>query len=149
MAHHAQSRPSDRRSAFGRWTQTRNRGGSSPVTRMVNFREGCCAGTSGRGGFASIRDRQALFAHGTPRYVELNPVRAGLIKAPSRYKWSSAAAHVRGKDDALVRVAPLIKLAPDWRGFLARAIREEDIKQSQQRAGRDRTDPRFLAPSRR
>jgi len=26
------------------------------------------------------------------RYVELNPVRAGSVQAPSRYRWSSAAA---------------------------------------------------------
>jgi hypothetical protein len=32
------------------------------------------------------------------------------------------------KADALTRVAPLLKLAPNWRAFLARAIREEDVK---------------------
>ncbi len=48
--------------------------------------------------------------------------------APSRYRWSSAAAHVRGKDDTLVRVAPLLELAPNWRAFLVRVIREEDVK---------------------
>jgi hypothetical protein len=62
------------------------------------------------------------------RYVELNPTRTGLVNVPSRYRWSSAAAHVRGRDDILVRVAPLLKSAPPWRGFLARAIPEEDIK---------------------
>jgi len=62
------------------------------------------------------------------RYVEPNPVRAGLIKAPNRYRWSSTAAHVRGRDDTLVRVAPLLRLAPNWRAFLARVIREEDLK---------------------
>jgi putative transposase len=35
---------------------------------------------------------------------------------------------VRGRDDVLVRIAPLIKLAPNWRGPLARVIREEDIR---------------------
>ena len=84
-------------------------------TRMVNFREGW-RGHLWQGRFASfVIDKPYLLT--AARYVELNPVRAGLIKAPIRYKWSSAAAHVRGKDDALVRVAPLIKLAPDWRAF--------------------------------
>ena len=55
-------------------------------------------------------------------------MRAGLVDAPSRYRWSSAAAHVRGRNDVLVRVAPLLELAPPWRGFLARVIREEDVK---------------------
>ena len=39
-------------------------------------------------------------------YIELNPVCAGLIGSPGRYRWSSAAAHVRGRDDVLVRVGP-------------------------------------------
>jgi len=32
------------------------------------------------------------------RYVERNPVRAGLVRVPWRYPWSSAAAHVNGED---------------------------------------------------
>jgi putative transposase len=81
------------------------------------------------------------------RYVELNPVRAGLINAPSRYKWSSAAAHVRGRDDALVRVGPLTKLVPNWRGFLTRAIPEEDTKllRAHERTGRPLGEEEFLA----
>ncbi|MGZ3430910.1 MAG: hypothetical protein ACXVA7_03670 [Isosphaeraceae bacterium] len=32
------------------------------------------------------------------RYMELNPVRAGSVQAPSRYRWrSSAVAHLRGR----------------------------------------------------
>src|SRR5208282_6260005 len=57
----------------------------------------------------------------------LNPVRAGLINTPSRYRWSSAAAHARGRDDTVVRVGPLPELAPNRRAFLARVLREEDI----------------------
>src|SRR5271169_6739696 len=65
-----------------------------------------------QGRFASfVLDEPYLLT--AARYVELNPVRAGLINAPSRYGWSSAAAHVRGRDDALVRVAPLTKLVPN------------------------------------
>ena len=95
-------------------------------TRMVNFREGW-RGHLWQGRFASfVLDEPYVLT--AARYVELNPVRAGLVKAPSRYRWSSAAAHVRGQDDALVQVAPLLKLAPPWRRFLARVIREEDIK---------------------
>jgi putative transposase len=32
------------------------------------------------------------------RYVELNPVRAGLVSSPSDYAWSSAALHLGGAD---------------------------------------------------
>ena len=35
------------------------------------------------------------------RYIELNPVRAGLAKSPSEYRWSSYRANAEGKDDGL------------------------------------------------
>ena len=56
------------------------------------------------------------------RYVELNPV-PGLVQAPSRYRWSSATAHLKGRDDALVQVAPLLQMAPNWRRLLTSAIK--------------------------
>ena len=114
-------------------------------TRMLNFREGW-RGHLWQGRFASfVLDEPSLLT--AARYVELNPVRAGLINAPSRYRWSSAAAHVRGRDDALVRVAPLTKMVPNWRGFLARAIREEDINtlRAHERTGRPLGEEEFLA----
>ena len=114
-------------------------------TRMVNFRERW-RGHLWQGRFASfVLDEPYLLT--AARYVELNPVRAGLVNAPSRYRWSSAAAHVRGKDDALVCVEPLLKSAPPWRGFLARVIREEDIKllRAHEHTGRPLGDEEFLA----
>jgi putative transposase len=114
-------------------------------TRAVNFREGR-RGHLWQGRFASfVLDEPYLLT--AVRYVELNPVRAGLIKAPSGYRWSSAAAHVRGRDDALVRVAPLTKQVSNWRGFLARVIREEDIKvlRAHERTGRPLGEEEFLA----
>ncbi len=33
------------------------------------------------------------------RYVELNPVRAGIVERPEDWKWSSARAHLTGVDD--------------------------------------------------
>lgn len=79
--------------------------------------------------------------------MELNPVRARLIKTPSRYPWSGAAAHVRGRDDGVMQVAPLLELAPNWRGLLARVLREEDINllRAHERTGRPLGDEEFLA----
>jgi putative transposase len=114
-------------------------------TRMVNIREGW-RGHLWQGRFASfVLDEPYLVT--AARYIEKNPVRAGLINVPSRYRWSSAAAHVRGKDDALVRVAPLLEMAPNWRTFLARVVREEDIKllRAHERTGRPLGDEEFLA----
>jgi putative transposase len=61
------------------------------------------------------------------RYVEMNPVGAGLVQRPEEYCWSSAAAHMAGRDDALVRVAPLGQLVGDWRAFLSEAVSEDGI----------------------
>ncbi len=81
------------------------------------------------------------------RYVELNPVRGGLVQAPRRYRWSSAAAHLKGRDDALVQVAPLLQMAPDWRRLLARAVKEEELNvlRAHERTGRPLGDENFLA----
>ncbi|HEY3092388.1 MAG TPA: transposase [Vicinamibacterales bacterium] len=36
------------------------------------------------------------------RYVEMNPVRAGLVQVPESYRWSSYGAHAFGEHDAIV-----------------------------------------------
>ena len=101
-------------------------------TRWINFREGW-RGHLWQGPFASfVMDEDHLLT--AARYVELNPVCAGLVQAPSRYRWSSAAAHVRGRNDTLVQVAPLPQMAPNWRRPLTSAIREERGDESPPRA---------------
>ncbi len=54
---------------------------------------------------------------------------------------------MRGKDDALVSVGPLLDLAPNWRAFLSRVIREEDIKllRAHEHTGRPLGGEDFLA----
>jgi putative transposase len=55
------------------------------------------------------------------RYVERNPVRAGLVREAWRYPWSSAAAHVTGHDiHGVLDMAgwPHDALGEDWRGQL-------------------------------
>ena len=41
------------------------------------------------------------------RYIELNPVRAGMVASPADHRWSSFAANALGTDDALVKPHPL------------------------------------------
>jgi len=43
------------------------------------------------------------------RYVALNPVRARLVRRPQDWAWSSLHAHLDGRDDSLVTVAPLLE----------------------------------------
>ena len=73
-----------------------------------------------------VLDKPYLLA--AARYIELNPVRARLTTAPSEYRWSSATAHIKRKDDSLVKVAPLLGLAKSWRRLFSSAATEEQIK---------------------
>ncbi|HSB06434.1 MAG TPA: hypothetical protein VLK23_14715 [Thermodesulfobacteriota bacterium] len=52
------------------------------------------------------------------RYVEVNPIQAGLAQRPEVYPRSSARAHVRDCDDTPVKVEPLLKTVGDWGRFL-------------------------------
>lgn len=69
-------------------------------------------------------DEQHLLA--AARYIELNPVKAKLVKKPGQYQWSSAKAHLTAKDDELVRVKPLLKLIDNWEEFLSSGYTKED-----------------------
>ena len=61
-----------------------------------------------QGRFSSVAlDEAHLIA--AARYVALNPVRARLVARAQDWEWSSARAHLSGRDDGLVRVAPLIE----------------------------------------
>ncbi len=87
-------------------------------TRHVNFREGW-RGHLWQGRFSSfIMDERYLFS--CARYVELNPVRAGLVKKPEAWRWSSAGPHMKNKDDILVKTKPLLEMVrKSWEEFLA------------------------------
>jgi putative transposase len=41
------------------------------------------------------------------RYIELNPVRAGVVAHPAQYRWSSYRANAQGETNALVKSHPL------------------------------------------
>lgn len=41
------------------------------------------------------------------RYIELNPVRANMVKSPSAYRWSSYRANALGKVDKLLTMHPM------------------------------------------
>jgi len=116
-------------------------------TRRVNFREGW-RGHLWQGRFASFPMDEAHTVRAA-RYIELNPVRAGLAKRAAEYRWSSAAAHVAGRDDGLVRVGPLLELAGEgrWEQFLGEQVRGEEweLLRRHERTGRPLGDEGFLA----
>ncbi|HEX2764356.1 MAG TPA: transposase [Allosphingosinicella sp.] len=92
----------------------------SPAHRLytweINRREGW-TGTLWQGRFSSFPlDEAHLFA--CLRYVELNPVRAGLVGRPEDWPWSSARGHLGLAPDPLVDAAPARERVDDWRAFL-------------------------------
>jgi len=56
---------------------------------------------------SAAMDEEHLMA--AARYVALNPVRARLAPRAADWRWSSVNAHLRGRDDELVSVAPLLE----------------------------------------
>jgi putative transposase len=86
-------------------------------TRLKNFTEGV-RGYLFQGRFSScVLDERHLLA--AVRYVEVNPIRAGITDVAWDYPWSSAAFHVgKSDDDLLVSDRTLLGLIDDWRVFL-------------------------------
>ena len=82
------------------------------------------------------------------RYVERNPVRAGMAEDPCGYAWSSARAHVHGEDPHRI-LAP--EALDEWRqvhGYAEFLANEEDAEQAHEieertRAGRPYGDRAF------
>jgi len=114
-------------------------------SRRINQREGWL-GYLWQGRFASApMDETHLLA--CARYVELNPVRAGLAEQPEQWRWSSARAHLTGQDDGVVSVQPLLDRVPDWAAFLAGGLSREAHAsiRSGERTGRPLGSAQFIA----
>ncbi len=94
--------------------------------------------------FASfpLDDRHLLAA---VRYIEMNPVAAGLASQPGFYRWSSARAHLHGEADGLVNAAPLLGLVGNWATFLAlSSVEELELLHRHERTGRPLGGEPFL-----
>ncbi len=113
-------------------------------TRRINFRQRW-RGYLWQGRFASfVMDEPYLLA--AARYVELNPVRAKLVAEAADWPWSSARAHLAGRNDRLANVLPMLAMVNDWRDFLNSAIREEELRdlRNHGRTGRPLGSATFL-----
>jgi len=60
------------------------------------------------------------------RYIENNPVAAGLVARAEDWPWSSARAHIERQADGLTDIAVLRQHVPDWRAMLARGLEAGD-----------------------
>ena len=113
-------------------------------TRHINFREQW-KGHLWQGRFGSfLMDEKYLLA--ATRYIELNPVRAGLVSIPEEYPWSSAKAHMKGRNDDLVKVQPLLRMVDDWRQFFSGDVfnEEYELLQRHERTGRPLGSKSFI-----
>ncbi|MDY0231496.1 MAG: transposase [Candidatus Saccharicenans sp.] len=62
------------------------------------------------------------------KYIERNPVRAGLVRLAEEYQWSSARAHVFGLKDPVLSPLPLVSQVKNWSNFLRGEDKEEDLE---------------------
>jgi putative transposase len=50
------------------------------------------------------------------------------VRVPGEYLWNSAAAHIAGQNDDLVKVAPLLGMVEGWSAFLAEETATEHVE---------------------
>ena len=82
------------------------------------------SGTLWEGRYRSCPTQTEDYLLACQRYIELNPVRAGMAEHPAEYRWSSYRANAQGESDALIQPhAVYDALGPDAAGRQA-AYRE-------------------------
>ena len=68
------------------------------------------------------------------RFIETNPVRAGLVAQAEDYPWSSARSHVTGEPNLVVTDGCFLQNeVPDWRTYLAGRGEEAVVKRVRER----------------
>ena len=79
------------------------------------------SGTLWEGRFKSCLVQEEHYILAVYRYIEMNPVRAGMVTSPSDYHWSSYASNALGKASALCHPHP---------SYLALAAKEAERQQA-------------------
>jgi len=113
-------------------------------TRFINHREKW-KGYLWQGRFSSFpMDETHLYA--AVKYVELNPVKANLCGRAEDWKWSSARAHLAGRNDQLIAVEPMLARVSNWSKYLDDGCSEDAGKQLRrhERTGRPLGSDDFL-----
>jgi putative transposase len=112
-------------------------------TRYINLREGW-RGYLWQGRFKSFpMDESYLYA--AVRYVERNPVEAGMVLRPEDHSWSSARTRVKGSDDPILSRCFLDDEITDWPDFLQKEEdRDKGVIRRHSNIGRPLGNPQFL-----
>lgn len=113
-------------------------------TRMINFRQNW-KGYLWQGRFSSFPMDESWLLKAAA-YVELNPVKAGMVKQAWDYRWSSVHAHLTGYDvDGLVKSEKLLSLTGDWKMYLNESqATTNDSLEKHGRTGRPLGSERFV-----
>lgn len=70
------------------------------------------------------------------RYIENNPVAAGLVQQAENWRWSSAVSHIEQRDDGLTDWHYLGQHIDNWRAMLADGLDASSVVESSLRTGR-------------
>jgi len=94
--------------------------------------------------YSTVMDEEHALA--ALRYVELNPVRAGLCARAEDWRWSSVHANLGKRDDELVDIKATLNLVSEWRTFLGEespSAMQDSLRKST-RTGRPAGDDGFI-----
>lgn len=114
-------------------------------SRFVNRRNGWSGHLWSNRFYSTPLDPASSFR--AARYVELNPVRAGLVAEAVDYPWSSARAHVLGEPDPLLSPQrPFPGAGADWADWLRRGVTPEHLEtlRANTSTGRPTGSPEFV-----
>ena len=123
-------------------------------TRLINFREGW-RGHLWQERFHSFALDEA-YLYRAVRYVELNPVRAGLVKRARDWRWSSVRGHLKGAhlgsgNDPLLAPSDQLKDFGNWAAYLNESARDTESEKDaidqlrlHSRTGRPLGDAKFI-----
>jgi putative transposase len=113
-------------------------------TWQVNQREGW-SGHLWQGRFASFPMDEAHL-QACVRYVELNPVRAGLVERAEQWRWSSARAHLGLGADGITDLGSMATRIDDWAALLDSGLPERDREaiRARERSGRPLGSPPLI-----
>ena len=97
-------------------------------SRRINFAHGW-TGYLWQGRFASYPMDEAHLMTAV-RYVELNPVKANMVRSAEDWRWSSARAHVTGKADGFTDLTALAGVHRNWRAMLRHGLEAGDLDEA-------------------
>ena len=58
------------------------------------------------------------------KYIEQNPVKAGLVEKAGEWNWSSAKHHLGIKEDEILGKSPLVETISNWQAYLEGEVME-------------------------